>query len=160
MDTARPHRTEGTPRVAVVGYGLGGRVFHVPVAAEAGLEVSHVVTSNPERAAQVREAAPGARVLASLAALLADDAPRRRRHDAVGAARRARGRLTGCRQVDKPATDGGERSSSVERTGGRSRSARTGAGTTSSARCAPCSAGLFGTVHSSSGAGSAGAPSR
>ena len=53
MDTARPHRTEDTPRVAVVGYGLGGRVFHVPVAAEAGLEVSHVVTSNPERAAQV-----------------------------------------------------------------------------------------------------------
>lgn len=74
MDTARPHRTEDTPRVAVVGYGLGGRVFHVPVAAEAGLEVSHVVTSNPERAAQVREAAPGARVVASLAALLADDA--------------------------------------------------------------------------------------
>lgn len=57
-------------RVAVVGYGLGGRVFHVPVAQAAGLEVSHVVTSNPERAAQVRQAAPGAHVVGSLEELL------------------------------------------------------------------------------------------
>lgn len=62
-------------RLGVVGYGLGGRVFHVPVAQAAGLEVSHVVTSNAERAAQVREAAPGAHVVGSLAALLAHETP-------------------------------------------------------------------------------------
>lgn len=59
-------------RVGVVGYGLGGRQFHVPVIEAAGLEVSHVATANPERVAQVRAAVPGARVVDSLAALLAD----------------------------------------------------------------------------------------
>jgi len=60
-------------RVAVVGYGLGGRVFHVPFLLAAGFELSHVVTANPERVAQAREAVPGARILDSLEALLADD---------------------------------------------------------------------------------------
>ncbi|NLF04955.1 MAG: Gfo/Idh/MocA family oxidoreductase [Actinomycetales bacterium] len=59
-------------RVGVVGYGLGGRVFHVPVIEGAGLEVSHVATSNPERAAQAQAAVPGARIVGSLADLLAD----------------------------------------------------------------------------------------
>lgn len=64
---------EAALRLGVVGYGLGGRVFHVPVAQAAGLEVSHVVTSNPERAAQASEAAPGAHVVGSLDALLAHE---------------------------------------------------------------------------------------
>jgi len=59
-------------RVGVVGYGLGGRQFHVPVAQEAGLEVSHVATANPERVAQVRTAVPAARIVDSLEALLSD----------------------------------------------------------------------------------------
>lgn len=59
-------------RVAVVGYGLGGRVFHVPVALEAGLEVSHVVTADPDRAAHARAAASGARIVDSLETLLTD----------------------------------------------------------------------------------------
>ena len=60
-------------RVAVVGYGLGGRVFHVPIAQAAELEVSHVVTANPERVAQVHEAVPGAIVVDSLEDLLAHE---------------------------------------------------------------------------------------
>lgn len=62
-------------RVGVVGYGLGGREFHVPVAQAAGLEVSHVVTANAERQAQARAAAPRAQILSSLAALLAHTDP-------------------------------------------------------------------------------------
>src|SRR5690606_32293898 len=58
-------------RVAVVGYGLGGRVFHVPFLLAAGFELSHVVTANPERVAQAREAVPGARILESPEAPLA-----------------------------------------------------------------------------------------
>lgn len=39
-------------RVALVGYGLAGRVFHGPlVAATPGLRVSVIVTANPERQA-------------------------------------------------------------------------------------------------------------
>lgn len=53
-------------RVAIVGYGIGGAVFHAPlVAATPGMTVSHVVTSSPERAADVRSRYEGARVLAS-----------------------------------------------------------------------------------------------
>lgn len=53
-------------RVAIIGYGLAGRVFHAPlVAATEGLEVAAVVTGSPERAAQAREAFPDARVVAT-----------------------------------------------------------------------------------------------
>ena len=39
-------------RVAVVGYGLAGRVFHAPlVAAQPDMEVAAVVTGDPDRAA-------------------------------------------------------------------------------------------------------------
>lgn len=62
-------------RVGVVGYGLGGRTFHVPVARAAGLEISHVATSNPQRVAQVRAEVPEARIVASLAELLAESDP-------------------------------------------------------------------------------------
>ena len=62
-------------RVGVVGYGLGGRVFHVPVAQEAGFEVSHVATANPERVAQARAAVPLASIVDSLDALLAAPEP-------------------------------------------------------------------------------------
>src|SRR5690606_12218771 len=65
----------GPLRVGVVGYGLGGRTFHVPVARAAGLEISHVATSNPQRVAQAREEVPEARIVASLAELLAEAEP-------------------------------------------------------------------------------------
>ncbi|HEY8769268.1 MAG TPA: Gfo/Idh/MocA family oxidoreductase [Thermoleophilaceae bacterium] len=51
-------------RVALAGYGLAGSVFHAPlIAATDGLELRTVVTSNPERAEQVRTLHPGARVV-------------------------------------------------------------------------------------------------
>jgi predicted dehydrogenase len=53
-------------RVALVGYGLAGSVFHAPmIAAAEGLTLDTVVTSNPERAAQARAEHPDVRVAAS-----------------------------------------------------------------------------------------------
>jgi predicted dehydrogenase len=57
-------------RVGLIGYGLAGSAFHAPlVEAVPGLELASVVTSNEERAAQVRSAHPGAEVLPSADAL-------------------------------------------------------------------------------------------
>jgi scyllo-inositol 2-dehydrogenase (NADP+) len=53
-------------RVAIIGYGLAGRVFHAPlVAATRGMTVASVVTSNPERQAEVARDHPAARTLSS-----------------------------------------------------------------------------------------------
>src|SRR4051812_43242621 len=53
-------------RVAIIGYGLAGSVFHAPlVAAADGLEVTTIVTSNAERQERARRDHPGARVVAS-----------------------------------------------------------------------------------------------
>ncbi|WP_327729534.1 Gfo/Idh/MocA family oxidoreductase [Streptomyces sp. NBC_00487] len=49
-------------RVALVGYGLAGSVFHAPlIAATEGLTLDTVVTSNPERRAQARAEFPDVR---------------------------------------------------------------------------------------------------
>jgi len=51
-------------RVGLLGYGLAGRAFHAPlIAATAGLELTAVVTRDPERRAQLRAAYPSAAVL-------------------------------------------------------------------------------------------------
>ncbi|GAA4915707.1 Gfo/Idh/MocA family oxidoreductase [Streptomonospora salina] len=53
-------------RVAVIGYGKGGEVFHAPlVDATAGLRLAAVVTGNPERQAAARERYPGVEVIPS-----------------------------------------------------------------------------------------------
>jgi len=53
-------------RVAIIGYGLAGRVFHAPlIAATRGLTVASVVTSSAERQAAVARDHPGARALSS-----------------------------------------------------------------------------------------------
>ncbi|WP_405980544.1 Gfo/Idh/MocA family oxidoreductase [Streptomyces sp. NBC_00158] len=59
--------TASTPlRVALIGYGLAGSVFHAPlVSATEGLLLDTVVTSDPGRQAQAREAYPDVRVAAS-----------------------------------------------------------------------------------------------
>lgn len=60
-------------RVAIVGYGLAGRVFHAPlVAAEPDTEVAAVVTGDPCRAAAAAADHPRARVLPSADALWDD----------------------------------------------------------------------------------------
>jgi predicted dehydrogenase len=59
-------------RVAIVGYGLAGSVFHAPlVAATPGMRVSAVVTSNPERGENARQAYEGVAVFADLDSLMA-----------------------------------------------------------------------------------------
>lgn len=51
--------------VALLGYGLAGRVFHGPLlAAAADLSLDAIVTADPGRSAAAREAHPGATVLA------------------------------------------------------------------------------------------------
>jgi scyllo-inositol 2-dehydrogenase (NADP+) len=99
-----------TIRTGLVGYGLGGRVFHAPfLAADPDLSLDVVVTADPERSAQVRSEHPGARVVPDLAALLdrADDldlvvvsTPPTRHADQVRAALEAGLHVV----VDKPMT--------------------------------------------------------
>jgi len=51
-------------RVALLGYGLAGRFFHRPlILATDGLELTTVVTGDPERQAHARAEVPGVRVL-------------------------------------------------------------------------------------------------
>ncbi len=58
-------------KVGIAGFGLAGRVFHAPlIASTDGLEVGAVMTRSPERAAQARDAHPGAEVVADVDALL------------------------------------------------------------------------------------------
>lgn len=55
--------TPGALRVALLGYGLAGSVFHAPlIAATPGLAMTTIVTGNPERAARARSAHPGVRI--------------------------------------------------------------------------------------------------
>ncbi|MFD9353250.1 Gfo/Idh/MocA family oxidoreductase [Streptomyces sp. NPDC060031] len=57
-------------RVGLIGYGLAGSVFHAPlVTATEGLVLDTVVTSDPDRQGQVREAYPDARIAGSAAEL-------------------------------------------------------------------------------------------
>ncbi|RCV47697.1 Gfo/Idh/MocA family oxidoreductase [Marinitenerispora sediminis] len=54
-------------RVALIGYGKGGAVFHAPlVAATPGLRLAAVVTGDPERAAEVRRRHPDAEVIGAV----------------------------------------------------------------------------------------------
>ncbi len=54
-------------RVAIVGYGLAGRVFHAPlIAAVDGLDVNAIVTSDPARARQAAAEHPEADVVPSI----------------------------------------------------------------------------------------------
>lgn len=54
-------------RVALIGYGLAGAVFHAPlIAATPGMALTSVVTGDPERQARARERNPGVRILPSV----------------------------------------------------------------------------------------------
>jgi scyllo-inositol 2-dehydrogenase (NADP+) len=92
--------------VGLIGYGLGGAVFHAPlIQAEPRLRLHAVVTS---RAGQVERDHPGVRVVASAAELLADPAvelvvvaaPNAVHHELAAAALRAGRHVV----VDKPFT--------------------------------------------------------
>lgn len=58
--------------LAIIGYGLAGRVFHAPlIAATPGLRVAAISTGSPERAAQARARYPDATLYPTAEALLA-----------------------------------------------------------------------------------------
>jgi scyllo-inositol 2-dehydrogenase (NADP+) len=68
--TSEPRTTEPL-RVAIVGYGLAGSVFHAPlIAATPGMRVSAVVTSNAERAEKARQTYDGVEVFGAVDSLL------------------------------------------------------------------------------------------
>lgn len=61
-----------TIRTALVGFGLGGRIFHAPfIAADPGLTLAAIVTSNPARVAEARAEHPDAEIVPDLDTLLA-----------------------------------------------------------------------------------------
>ena len=63
-----PTRPEpGRPiRVAIVGYGLAGSIFHAPfICSTPGLELTAIVTRDPDRQAQARREYPGVEILDS-----------------------------------------------------------------------------------------------
>jgi len=54
-------------RAGVVGYGLAGRVFHCPlISVTDGVTLTAIVTADPARAAEARDAHPGVTVFASI----------------------------------------------------------------------------------------------
>ena len=56
-----------TTRVAIIGYGLAGAVFHAPlVASTPGMTVAAIVTNNPERHKQAQRDFPKATILSSV----------------------------------------------------------------------------------------------
>ena len=58
-------------RVALVGYGLAGRLFHAPlISACDDLQLTTIVTSDPDRVAQAHEDHPGAAVVPDVETLL------------------------------------------------------------------------------------------
>ena len=60
-------------RVALIGYGLGGRAFHAPlIAVTPELRLTTIVTSNPERRAQAQADFPDARIVDSADAVWAN----------------------------------------------------------------------------------------
>ncbi|HEX4225505.1 MAG TPA: Gfo/Idh/MocA family oxidoreductase [Pseudonocardiaceae bacterium] len=59
-------------RVGILGYGIGGQRFHAPLtAATAGLDLSVIVTGNPQRAAHAKTAYPGTDIVPDADALFA-----------------------------------------------------------------------------------------
>jgi predicted dehydrogenase len=61
----------GTARVALVGFGMGGALFHAPfINAEPRLDLAAVVTANPERRAAVATRYPGTGVVSDVDTLL------------------------------------------------------------------------------------------
>ena len=70
--TAMTSSTDGQLRVAVIGFGLAGSVFHAPlVASTPGMRVAAVVTGNAERAADARRSYDGVHLYATAEELFA-----------------------------------------------------------------------------------------
>jgi scyllo-inositol 2-dehydrogenase (NADP+) len=73
MPSNRSEQTTPPLRVAVIGYGLAGSVFHAPlVAATPGMEVAAIVTSNPERQQRAQRDFPSATIVSTAEELWQD----------------------------------------------------------------------------------------
>ncbi|HLX55818.1 MAG TPA: Gfo/Idh/MocA family oxidoreductase [Ktedonobacteraceae bacterium] len=71
--SASSERTANTLRVAIIGYGLAGAVFHAPlIASTEGMSVAAIVTSHPERQQRARREFPAAAILPSVEHLWRD----------------------------------------------------------------------------------------
>jgi predicted dehydrogenase len=68
-----PDRADAPIRVGLIGYGLGGEVFHAPlVAADPDLRLVTIVTGDPGRRTRASARYPDARIVENADALLAD----------------------------------------------------------------------------------------
>jgi scyllo-inositol 2-dehydrogenase (NADP+) len=68
-----PDTTIRSTRVAIIGYGLAGAVFHAPlISSTPGMTVAAIVTSNPERQKQAHIDFPNAAILSSAGQLWRD----------------------------------------------------------------------------------------
>ncbi len=70
MPLTHSEHTADTLRVALIGYGLAGSVFHAPlIAATPDMSITAIVTSSPTRQQQARQDFPSAEVLTKVDAL-------------------------------------------------------------------------------------------
>src|SRR5256886_13138446 len=83
MSTVDSGAAAKTLRVAIIGYGMAGSVFHAPlVSSVAGMEVAAIVPSNPRRQEHAQRDFPDARALSTADELC----PHPSRYDLVGVA--------------------------------------------------------------------------
>ena len=57
-------------RAGLIGYGLGGRVFHAPLLEGANFEIAAILTNSPDRIAQAKRDFPRAEICSSISELL------------------------------------------------------------------------------------------
>ena len=62
--------SENKLKAGLIGYGLAGKVFHGPLLAGSGFELSAILTNNPERIASAKNDFPNAHVVEDLNQLL------------------------------------------------------------------------------------------
>src|SRR5207244_11875659 len=66
MSTTDSGAAAKTLRVAIIGYGLAGSVFHAAVVSSvAGMDVAAIITSNPRRQEHAQRDFPDAKVLST-----------------------------------------------------------------------------------------------
>ena len=70
VETLQTGARLSSPRVGLVGYGLGGRVFHAPLLVGAGFEVAAILTNSPDRRGQAISDFPAARICSTMDELL------------------------------------------------------------------------------------------
>ena len=65
--------SENKLKAGLIGYGLAGKVFHAPLLAGSGFELSSILTNNPERIASAKSDFPNAHIAEDMKQLLDQD---------------------------------------------------------------------------------------